>query len=112
MPNVRRALIIGINTYQHGANLSTCVADAHAMGQLLEEHEDGRPNYDCRILLDQTEKGAPITMAGLREACSQLFGSLRLDLFWRLSLCARFSEKHLGCANAGDNAKDKQLECT
>ena len=55
----RRALIIGINTYQFGHNLTTCVADAEAMGRLLEEHEDKRPNYDCRVLLDQTEGSAP-----------------------------------------------------
>src|SRR6185369_6213213 len=85
MPNSRRALIIGINTYQHGANLSTCVPDADTMGQLLEEHEDKRPNYDCRILLDQTEKGAPITMAVLREACSQLFADTKDDVLFYFS---------------------------
>jgi caspase domain-containing protein len=50
------------------------------MGQLLEQHEDERPNYDSRILLDQTEKGAPITMAVLREACSQLFADTKDDV--------------------------------
>jgi hypothetical protein len=85
MCNTRRALIIGINTYQHGANLSTCVADAEAMGQLLEEHEDGRLNYDCRVLLDQTEKGVPITMAVLREACNQLFSDTKDDVLFYFS---------------------------
>lgn len=85
MSNSRRALIIGINTYQHGANLSTCVADAEAMGQLLEEHEDKRLNYDCRILLDQTEKGDPITMAVLREACNQLFADTKDDVLFYFS---------------------------
>jgi hypothetical protein len=85
MANSRRALIIGINSYQQGANLSTCVADAQAMGQLLEEHEDERPNYDCRILLDQTEKGAPITMAVLREACNQLFADTKDDVLFYFS---------------------------
>jgi hypothetical protein len=80
MYNSRRALIIGINTYQNGNNLSSCVADAEAMGQLLEEHADGRPNYDCRVLLDQTERGTPITMAVLREACSQLFTDTKDDV--------------------------------
>lgn len=80
MCNSRRALIIGINTYQHGSNLTKCVADAEAMGQLLEEHEDRRPNYDCRVLLDQTEKGAPITMAVLRDACTQLFADTKDDV--------------------------------
>ena len=85
MYNSRRALIIGINTYQHGTNLSTCTADAEAMGQLLAEHEDKRPNYDCRILLDQTEKGAPITMAVLREACEQLFSDTKDDVLFYFS---------------------------
>lgn len=85
MYSSRRALIIGINTYQNGNNLSSCVADAEAMGQLLEEHADGRPNYDCRVLLDQTEKGAPITMAVLREACSQLFADTKDDVLFYFS---------------------------
>src|ERR1044072_7488847 len=85
MYNSRRALIIGINTYQHGTNLSTCTADAEAMGQLLAEHEDKRPNYDCRILLDQTEKGAPITMAVLREACKQVFYDNKDDVLFYFS---------------------------
>ncbi len=85
MYNPRRALIIGINTYQHGTNLSTCIADAEAMGQLLAEHEDKRPNYDCRVLLDQTEKGAPITMAILREACEQLFSDTKDDVLFYFS---------------------------
>lgn len=85
MCNSRRALIIGINTYQHGSNLTNCVADAEAMGQLLEQHEDGRPNYDCRILLDKTERGAPITMAVLREACSQLFSDTKDDVLFYFS---------------------------
>jgi len=85
MYNSRRALIIGINTYQNGNNLSTCVADAEAMGQLLEQHEDERPNYDCRILLDKTEKGAPVTMAGLRESCNQLFADTKDDVLFYFS---------------------------
>jgi len=85
MYNSRRALIIGINTYQNGNNLSSCVADAEAMGQLLEEHADGRPNYDCRVLLDQTEKGAPVTMAVLREACTQLFADTKDDVLFYFS---------------------------
>lgn len=81
----RRALIVGINTYQFGHNLTTCVSDAEAMGQLLEEHEDKRPNYDCRVLLDQTEDEAPITMAVLREACTQLFSDTKDDVLFYFS---------------------------
>src|SRR5574338_878934 len=85
MYNSRRALIIGIDTYQTGNNLSSCVADAEAMGQLLEAHEDGRPNYDCRVLLDQTESGARITMSVLREACNQLFSDTKDDVLFYFS---------------------------
>lgn len=71
----RHALIVGIDTYAHASKLSSCVADAEAVGKLLEKNgdKDKTPNYVCRVLLDKMEDGQPITRAALREACEALF---------------------------------------
>jgi hypothetical protein len=46
---MRRALIIGIDDYPT-APLKGCVNDARAMHSRLVTHEDGAPNFDCRLL--------------------------------------------------------------
>ena len=69
----RRALLVGINSYAHAAKLAGCVADAQAMRERLERHKDGKPNYECRGLLDTLEDGTPITRAALRAVCRELF---------------------------------------
>jgi Caspase domain len=77
MPVARRALIVGINSYDYISELDACVADASAVSELLARHADQTPNYECRVLLDHMEDGAPITRASLREACEQLFTDFR-----------------------------------
>ena len=62
----RRALIVGIDTYNSGNNLNACVADAKAMAELLSRHKDGEKNFDCILLLDRMEDGSPITRPKLR----------------------------------------------
>lgn len=70
----RRALIVGINTYQSpGSNLAGAVRDAEAISKRLERHEDGTPNYECRVLLDRMEDGSPISRVRFLEACVDLF---------------------------------------
>ena len=76
----RRALVVGIDTYENASNLHSCVADAEAVGKLLEQNADERPNYLCRVLLDELENGQPITRAGLREACAELFADFKGDV--------------------------------
>ncbi|MBX4938045.1 MULTISPECIES: caspase family protein [Rhizobium] len=68
----RRALIVGINHYDHAGvnNLSGCVPDANAMREVLGRHEDNRPNYDCLILTSNTSR---ITRVNLRSALVELF---------------------------------------
>ena len=70
---MRRALLVGINSYEATSSLSACVADAHAMTEVLCRHKDGKINYACRPLLDRMENGDPITRPNLREACQKLF---------------------------------------
>ncbi|MCC5624965.1 caspase family protein [Nostoc sp. CHAB 5715] len=82
----KRALLIGIDTYQHTSNLAGCVADATAMNKLLQRNQDGKPNYECRTLLDKMENGQPITRSKLREACQKLFSSdFRGDILFYFS---------------------------
>lgn len=70
---VRRALIVGINTYDSGNNLRSCAADAAAMRDVLERHSDGEKNFDCVALLDTLQDGSPITRPGLRASLTELF---------------------------------------
>jgi len=82
----KRALIVGINRYAPPVSqLVGCVADAEAMGQLLERHVDDTPNYECRVLLDNTEDGRPITRAALRKACAELFANTKDDVLFYFS---------------------------
>lgn len=46
----RKALIVGINYYEHGSPLFGCVDDAHAVKAVLERHDGGTVNFDCELL--------------------------------------------------------------
>lgn len=81
----RRALIVGIDSYQKAYPLTGCVADAKAVGELLELNADKSPNYVCRTLLDKMEDGTPITRAALRGACEDLFAHFRGDVLFYFS---------------------------
>lgn len=69
----RRALIVGINTYDGGNDLHACVADAQAMAEVLSRHKDAEKNFDCIVLLDRMEDGSPITRPKLRAGLNKLF---------------------------------------
>jgi len=73
----RRALVVGINSYNNVTPLRACVSDAEAIVKRLSRQEDGTPNYDCRALLDRMEDGAPITRSTLRAAVTDLFDNFR-----------------------------------
>jgi hypothetical protein len=51
---MRRALIIGIDDYP-SAQLHGCVNDAKAVRDRLIVHEDGGPNFDCRLVVSSEE---------------------------------------------------------
>jgi len=44
---MKRALLVGIDAYQHFPKLSGCVKDVEALLPLLSEHENGDPNFEC-----------------------------------------------------------------
>jgi len=70
----KRALLVGINEYDHISKLTACVADATSMHELLRRNADGSPNYHCRLLTyDQKQTSPKITQPVLRAACVDLF---------------------------------------
>lgn len=66
---MKRALIIGIDNYPHEP-LIGCARDANRMASILEKHQNGDPNFDCKKIVDP---GSPITRAGLRKNIEDLF---------------------------------------
>lgn len=71
---MRRALIVGIDYYQHGSRLFGCVRDADDVKTVLERHDDGTVNFDCMLLagIDQT---APVNRRDFKDHIETLFGS-------------------------------------
>jgi Caspase domain len=47
---MRIALIVGINYYENGSPLFGCVDDAHAVRAVLERHDGGSVNFDCKLV--------------------------------------------------------------
>jgi hypothetical protein len=79
----RRALLIGIDQYDKVSSLKGCVNDALAMKEVLERHENGNPNYDCRVLTSPGLK--PITRRFLREQWTELFENFDGDVLFYFS---------------------------
>jgi len=69
---MRKALIVGIDHYDHIGSLSGCVNDAHAVRQVLERHADGTVNFATPRLLTGTRPN-DVGRAGLKEAVRELF---------------------------------------
>lgn len=45
---MKRALLVGIDTYDNFNGLTGCVNDVHALAPLLARNHDNSPNFDCR----------------------------------------------------------------
>jgi len=76
----KRALLVGIARYETLPDLPSCVADAQALRDVLARHEDGSPNYDCRLLT--FPGGPPITRDLLRAEWQRLFAGFPGDLLF------------------------------
>jgi hypothetical protein len=63
------ALLVGIDDYPD-SSLAGCVNDATRISDLLSRHEDGAPNFECRILICP---GTFISRPELRQAIDDLF---------------------------------------
>lgn len=70
---MRRALCVGVDNYSFGA-LRGCVSDAERLSELLGKHQDGTPNFECRMLLAKNGGTQDVvTRATLKQAIEQLF---------------------------------------
>lgn len=89
----RRALLVGINTYDYMQGLSCCREDALAMQRVLAFHEDHSPNFACRVLLGNPcpQAGSEplpavsherVTFNSLRRALEELFAFDGMVLFY------------------------------
>ena len=79
----KRALIVGINHYDHVNSLTGCVPDATAMEEVLARNADGSVNFECRLL---TSPGpTAITKAFLRQQWRELFQDFRGDVLFYFS---------------------------
>ncbi|MGI1678713.1 MAG: caspase family protein [Cellvibrionaceae bacterium] len=79
---MRKALVVGINHYEHGNPLFGCVTDAHSVKAVLDRHDGGDVNFDCKLLTG-TGPGDLVTRAELRDSVEQLFkGPSEVALFY------------------------------
>lgn len=46
---MRKALIVGIDHYEHIGKLGGCVNDAHSVKAMLDRHADGSVNFGTKI---------------------------------------------------------------
>lgn len=69
---MRKALIVGINYYEHGSPLYGCVDDAHSVKAILERHGDGSVNFDVQHFTG-TGPTDTVSRSHLRDYVKRLF---------------------------------------
>lgn len=79
---MRKALCVGIDSYEHIDDLHGCVNDANAVKAALERNGDNTLNFDVRML-SATSESTYITKSALKDAISELFkGDSEIALFY------------------------------
>lgn len=79
---MRRALVVGIDHYQHISRLYGCVNDATSVASRLERNEDRSRNFDVRTVVGSDAKDL-VTRNELRGAVEELFkGDGEVALFY------------------------------
>ena len=79
---MRKALVVGINYYEHGPGLYGCVDDAHAVKSALERNSDGTVNFSVK-LLSGTGPTDVVSRSELKEQIRELFaGDSETALFY------------------------------
>lgn len=71
---MRRALCVGIDSYQVVNDLHGCVNDANSVKAALERNGDGTLNFDVKIMC-ATSEASYITRTELKDAIEELFKS-------------------------------------
>jgi hypothetical protein len=69
---MRKALVVGINSYSRMPPLFGCVTDARAVEAVLARHGDGSLNFDVELLLASSPSDA-VTWKVLKEKVRELF---------------------------------------
>jgi hypothetical protein len=70
---MRKALIVGIDHYEHIDGLSGCVNDAHAVKAILERHADNTVNFTTPRLMTCSSASSLVLRKELRDAVKELF---------------------------------------
>lgn len=70
---MRKALIVGIDHYEHLSSLSGCVNDAHAVKAALERNADGTLNFVAPHVLTGASSTQLVLKRVLKEAVRELF---------------------------------------
>lgn len=79
---MRKALVVGIDHYEHVSGLYGCVNDAHSVKAVLEKHSDGSVNFRVLLLTATSEKDA-ISRSQLKDKVYELFaGESNIALFY------------------------------
>lgn len=71
---MRKALCVGIDSYNEAPDLHGCVNDANGVKAALERNGDGTLNFDTRLMC-ATSEASYITRADLKDAIQELFES-------------------------------------
>ena len=66
---MKKALVVGIDEYRDGNNLSGCVNDAIQVSAAMERNGDGAPNFEVRQLISSN---GPVCAEELHEALVEL----------------------------------------
>ncbi len=69
---MRKALVVGINYYEHGSSLYGCVDDAHAVKAILERHGDGSVNFDVHLFTG-TGPSDTVSRSQIKDYIEKLF---------------------------------------
>lgn len=70
----RKALVVGIDYYEHSNPLFGCVSDAHSVSSALERHSDGTRNFTTQLLTGTGDVNK-VDRRALRRAVIELFES-------------------------------------
>jgi Caspase domain len=70
---MRKALIVGIDHYEHISSLSGCVNDAHSVRAVLERNSDGTLNFVAPQVMTGTSAAHLVRKRDLKNAARQLF---------------------------------------
>ncbi|MNS35957.1 Caspase domain protein [compost metagenome] len=70
---MRKALIVGIDHYEHISGLKGCVNDAHSVRAALERNADGTVNFVTPRIITGTGPGDIVSRKDLKDAVRELF---------------------------------------